>query len=84
MQITNSFQLQMKTIYFPIVNARNTIKMNQKSDVLGNITAQDYSPIFEWNLDAIAPKILIHTIIGLPNIGKYCQVRCNSILPHLL
>lgn len=33
MQMTNPFQLQMRTIYFPIVNPRNIIKINQKSEV---------------------------------------------------
>lgn len=81
--MTNSFQLQMRTIYFTIEHSRNTIKINQKSEVL-DITAKDYSQIFEWIPDMIVPKILIHTLIGLPNIGKYCQVRCNRTLPHLL
>lgn len=61
--MSNPFQLQMRSIYFPVENARNIIKRNQKSEVLGNTTAQDYSPMFDWNLDAIIPKILIHTSI---------------------
>lgn len=71
MQMTNPFKLQMRTIYFPIVNTRNIIKINQKSEVLGNITAKDYSPILDWNPDAIVQKVLIHTTIGLPNIREY-------------
>lgn len=50
MQMIDPFQLWTRTL---IENTRSTIKTNQKSEVLGNLTVKDYLPILDWNADAI-------------------------------
>lgn len=81
MQMVDPFQLQMRVLYSFVGNIRSVIEINQKSEFLGNITVKGCSPIMTWKAGAIASKIHIHIITGLPNIGECCPVRYNKILP---